>query len=368
MIKRYFASFTLICILVSLQTTVYSAGTNSYPALEISNLDSVSQLHGDPINADLRIFMAGNQFVVMDQLVRAFKNIYPQYSTIFYVTLPPGTELNWILTGGIEFFSAESLADKGLTLKVMPDVFSTINTGHLQQLADANLIEERYTYAHNRLALMVRADDPLSGTSLTTAADFYNLMANSAVRISEPDISNQGIERHIWQMYTAASKDVFPSDPAILALDPKMFTPANLASDPLNSLRRIVYLDKLNGGTTTISHIAHHLETPVWLRDRSVDVGAIWITEGLYAINRLGGIDLGLVDISAVDANGNYLDRRDKVNYMIARVNYSKTSHNEQAAQDWISFLQSEVGQAIYVKAGFQGASTSELTTSFVYP
>lgn len=347
--------------------SAHASGDNGYTALEVSDLDPVSQLHGDPINADLRIFMAGNQFVVMDQLVRAFKEQHPQYDNIFYVTLPPGTELKWIQNGGVEFYSHESLADEGLILPVMPDVYSTINTGHLQQLADAGLIRKHYTYAHNRLALMVKAESPLAWSSIQTTGEFYNLMADPNVRISEPDVANQGIERHIWQMYTAATKDVFADDTSIQALDPTMFTPSLLSADPENSLRRIVYYDKVNDGVTKISHIAHHLETPAWLRDNTVDLGPVWITEALYAINRLGESDLAPVYIDAVDKNGNYLDRRDKVSYMITEVEGVMDRRHKRAAKDWINFLRSDTAQGIYMTAGFQGATPDELSTPFVY-
>lgn len=347
---------------------VAQAGTSGeLHSLEIDELSPVSQLHGDPINADLRIFMAGNQFVVMDQLVRAFKAEYPQYEEIFYVTLPPGTELSWILEGGVEFYSRDSLADEGLKLKILPDVYSTINTGHLQQLYEAGLIDRYYTYAHNRLALMVSASDPLAYQSIDTA-QFYALMADPQTHISEPDISNQGIERHIWQMYTAATKTVFPDDPAVQAMDPTMFDPARLSEDPPNSLRRIVYHDKAEAGITEISHIAHHLETPAWIRDGTVRLGPVWITEAMYAINRLGETDLAPVYIDGKDLDGAWLDRRDKVNYMVTLVRGEHDRRRKRAAQAWIDFLRSDTAQGIFEAAGFQPATPEELSEPYVYP
>ena len=55
----------------------------------------ITQFHGDPESAQLRLFMAGNQFVVMDNLIAEFKKQYPKYQEIYYVTIPPGKELEW---------------------------------------------------------------------------------------------------------------------------------------------------------------------------------------------------------------------------------------------------------------------------------
>ena len=354
-------------VVLGMSSIVHAGTSGEYLSLEVSDLSPVGQLHGDPINADLRIFMAGNQFVVMDQLVKAFQEQYPQYKEIFYVTLPPGTELSWILAGGVEFFSPDSLATQGLQLKIRPDVYSTINTGHLQQLYDAGLIESYYTYAHNRLALMVSASDPLAYQSIDTA-QFYALMADSQTHVSEPDITNQGIERHVWQMYTAATKTVFPDDADVQAMDAKMFDPAKLPLDPPGSLRRIVYYDKVEAGITEISHIAHHLETPAWIRDGTVRLGPVWITEAMYAINRLGETDLAPVYIDGKDLNGAWLDRRDQVNYMVTRLRGAHDQRHKQAAEDWIEFLRGDTAQGIYEAAGFQGATLDELSVPYVYP
>ena len=40
--------------------------------------------------ADLVLFMAGNQFMVMKEIVAEFKTQYPEVKNIFYETLPPG--------------------------------------------------------------------------------------------------------------------------------------------------------------------------------------------------------------------------------------------------------------------------------------
>ena len=54
-------------------------------------------------SADLILFMAGNQFMVMEELLLAFQKEFPEVKKIFYETLPPGLELKQILAGGAVF-------------------------------------------------------------------------------------------------------------------------------------------------------------------------------------------------------------------------------------------------------------------------
>ncbi|MDH3871282.1 MAG: substrate-binding domain-containing protein, partial [Gammaproteobacteria bacterium] len=341
----------------------------------MAETEIVGQFHGDPMTADLRLYMAGNQFVVMDQLVEAFQARHPEVEEIFYVTIPPGQERNWILQGGIEIHAENSLAPKGFTLSVMPDVYTTVNKGHMDQLEAAGLITQFYTYTHNRLVLMARASDATELPNVTPTADpgvfeidglnFYDLMADSGVRISEPDIINQGIERHIWQMYVNVSKAKFPDDESIQDLVPNMFIPENLASDPLTSLRKIVYYDKSCGNIrpdlppgdqpepfcfdpATIITLIHHLETPFNLRNDIADVGPVWATEVFYQRNRLDQNDVVAIEITGENAvTGDDFNRGDKVNYLATIVEGVMDPGHKLAAKAWIDFLRSDEAQDI---------------------
>ncbi|MGB8333276.1 MAG: hypothetical protein WCE56_02160, partial [Desulfobacterales bacterium] len=50
--------------------------------------------------ADLVLFMAGNQFMAMADIVATFREAHPEIGKIFYETLPPGMEFKQILSGG----------------------------------------------------------------------------------------------------------------------------------------------------------------------------------------------------------------------------------------------------------------------------
>ncbi|MGD8241314.1 MAG: hypothetical protein PVF59_00710, partial [Desulfobacterales bacterium] len=62
-------------------------------------------LHGleDMAQAELVIFMAGNQFMAMAELMAAFRDAHPGIGPIYYETLPPKMELRQILAGGAMF-------------------------------------------------------------------------------------------------------------------------------------------------------------------------------------------------------------------------------------------------------------------------
>jgi hypothetical protein len=381
-------------------TMLVSTAAQAFFERTVAETEIVGQFHGDPMTADLRLYMAGNQFVVMDQLVEAFQVKHPEVEEIFYVTIPPGQERNWILQGGIEIHAENSLAPNGFTLSVQPDVYTTVNAGHMNQLFNAGLITRYYTYTHNRLVLMARDSDVGDLADVTPTADpgvyeidgldFYDLMADPAVRISEPDIINQGIERHIWQMYVNVSKAEFPADPAIQALVPNMFNPANLPSDPPNSLRKIVYYDKSCGNTrpdlpdghpdkpvpicpdtdiSTFITLIHHLETPFNLRNDIADVGPVWATEVFYQRNRLNQNDVVAIEITGENpATGDDFNRGDKVNYLATITEGVMQPSHKQAAKDWINFLRSDEAQDIMENVGFERATEAELATPFIYP
>ncbi|NOR40855.1 MAG: hypothetical protein GQ537_06580, partial [Gammaproteobacteria bacterium] len=215
----------------------------------------ITQFHGDPDNAQLRLFMAGNQFVVMDNLIAEFKKQHPKYEEIYYVTIPPGKELQWILQGGAEwrakdFTNVQELVKTdpndpstwvmnttgapgvGFKMLNMPDVYTTVARGHMNKLGDAGLVDKIFTYTHNQLAVMAHdtqsaslaaianddtiiadtVDDGKPGFNVDgelTAEGLYRLFASNQVFISEPDIKTQGIERHIWRMYTNTSHAVY---------------------------------------------------------------------------------------------------------------------------------------------------------------
>jgi hypothetical protein len=401
-------------------------------ALWVQNKDEteiITQFHGNPDKADLTLFMAGNQFVVMDNLIAEFKKQYPKYANIHYVTIPPGQERNWILQGGAEWrakdfpvvqelvkvdpsnpssWVMQNTSDVGVGFQMtkLPDVYTTVARGHMNSLAAAGIADEFFTYTHNQLALMAHttqvadissiADDDsvlfsgkpgFNGDGELTAEGLYRVLASDQVWLSEPDIQTQGIERHIWRMYTNTShaaygcpasghpvcsvvvNDVFPPAPDTCTNNATFF-----ASESDLSLRKIVYqLKRCDEGpytdpadATTFVTSVHHLETPANINEglgiSRLTVGPVWGTEVEFQQFRRNNPDIVAIRIDdSAGPDGKALNRSDDVNYLASALN--KVDKKPGAAKDFLNFLRSDEAQVILERAGFIPATQDELNT-----
>ncbi|MBC8433963.1 MAG: hypothetical protein H8D96_18785 [Desulfobacterales bacterium] len=84
--------------------------------LPVIPFDRSDDLHNLEIidSADMVLFMAGNQFMAMPEIIAGFQKEYPDINKIYYETLPPGLELKQILVGGAQF--------RDIILDVFPDI------------------------------------------------------------------------------------------------------------------------------------------------------------------------------------------------------------------------------------------------------
>ena len=251
--------------------------------------------------ADLVLFMAGNQFMVMPELISAFQARYPEIKKIFYETLPPGLELKQILAGGAVW--------QNKVFAVYPDVYSSVNQKAMQILAQQGHIQPKddHLYLHNRLTLMVPRGNPAKITSV-------NDLARDDVRISQPDPENEDIAYHIIDMYRQAGG---------------------------NALVKRIMEEKRAAGTTLFT-LVHHRETPMRIENITVDVGPVWVTEAVQA--RAARLAVDVIE------PGDQLDQRDKINYYICRL---KDGLHPQNAQKFIDFILSPAAQTIYQNFGF---------------
>ncbi len=416
-----------------------SATAEAFWVQNLPETEIITQFHGDPESAQLRLFMAGNQIVVMDNLIAEFKRQYPKYEEIYYVTLPPGKELQWILQGGAEWKAADfpnvqelvkadpndpttwymSTTDApgtGFKMTQLPDVYTTVARGHMTSLAAAGLVDEYFTYTHNQLAVMAHStqlpalqaiadDDSIIQESIDdgkpgfnasgelTAEGLFRLLASGQVTVSEPDIKSQGIERHIWRMYTNAShavfgcpasghpvcnvtvNDVFPSQ-----ADNETGMSEFFAGESDLSLRKIVYfmkrfdvgpyVDPLDATTFVTS--VHHLETPANIEEglpiSRLTVGPVWGTEVEFQQFRKDNPDIVAFRVSNdAGPDGKALNRSDDVNYLAAKID-TANEKNSNAARDFLDFLKSAEAQVILEHAGFIPATADELNTTITLP
>ena len=252
-------------------------------------------------SADLVLFMAGNQFMVMGEIIYEFQDKHPDIKKIFYETLPPGLELKQILSGGAVF--------KGKTLHVRPDIYTSVNKKGMKILEESGFIKNNdyKLYLHNRLTLMAPKGNPAKIESVLD-------MGRNDVRISQPDPENEDIAFHIIDMYRQAGGE--------------------------DLVHRIMEEKRAEG--TTVFTIVHHRETPLRILKKTVDVGPVWATEVIYA--KSSGLAFDVVE------PGEDLDQRDKINYYVCKLS---NAPNPENAQKFLDFITSQSAQNIYKKYGF---------------
>jgi len=273
---------------------------NDLPVIPAGRSDDLHNLEIAD-SADLTLFMAGNQFMVMGEIIYEFQDNHPDIKKIFYETLPPGLELKQILSGGAFF--------KGKTLHVRPDIYTSVNEKGMKILEESGFIKKNdyHLYLHNRLTLMVPEGNPAKIESVLD-------MGCDDVRISQPDPENEDIAFHIMDMYRqAGGKDL---------------------------VYRIMEEKRAEG--TTIFTIVHHRETPLRILKKTVDVGPVWATEVIHA--KSSGLAFDVVE------PGEDLDQRDKISYYVCKLS---NAPNPENAQKFLDFITSQSAQNIYKKYGF---------------
>lgn len=275
-------------------------GSKKLPVIPPERQDDLHHLEF-AYSADLILFMAGNQFMAMDEIVRAFRKKHPRVEKIFYETLPPGLELKQILAGAAIF--------RNKKLDVYPDVYSSVSENGMRVLEEKDHIRkgDYHLYLHNRLCLMVPAGNP---AGIRSVAD----LARDEVRISQPDPQNEDIAFHIIDMYRQAGGD---------------------------ELVRRIMREKRAQGTTILTKV-HHRETPERIINKTVDVGPVWATEVIHA--KAQGLDVDGVE------PGEALDQRDRINYYVCAM---KNAPNPENASKFLEFIRMPIAQKIFGKYGF---------------
>ncbi len=252
-------------------------------------------------SADLVLFVAGNQFMVMKELLGAFQEEHPDVKKVFYETLPPGLELKQILAGGAVF--------RDTVIDVIPDVYASVTEKAMERLEEGHFISkgQYLLYLHNRIVLMVPEGNPANILSVSD-------LGREEVRISQPNPDYEDIAYYIVEMYQQAGGQ--------------------------SLVKRIMEQKRAEG--TTILTIVHHRETPLRIEKKTVDVGPVWATEIIHA--RQGGLAVEAVE------PGKDLDQRNNINYYICRLN--DAPHQENAAR-FCDFIKSARAQGIYEAYGF---------------
>jgi len=288
----------------------WSHGTNN-PALEkgvefqVPDIDNVPDLHGNPSQPRLVLFVVGNQFMVMPALLRAFEAGHPELrGRIFYETLPPGILRKQIAANGIVTLG-------NFTLQVQPDVFEA-GLDAVQEMEKAQIVERPVSYATNDLAIMVRKGNSLNIRSL---AD----LGEDGIRLAMPNPGWEGVARQISLALGKAGGEA-------------------LVDKVMNQ--------KVKDGSTFLTQI-HHRQTPMRILNGQSDAGVTWTSEVVFQ-EQIGN------PVEAVRIPGG---QNISGTYCAAML---KNAPHRQAASAWISFLVSAAAQKAYAEYGFKAVPAAK--------
>src|SRR5579875_561184 len=281
----------------------WSGGANNPAAykgyiFEVPQINNVPDLHGNPCDARLVLFIAGNQFMVLPRLIEAFEAQHPDLKgRIYYETLPPG-----ILLRQMENRNTVTLGN--LTLAVRPDIYEA-GARRLAALAAQGKVRSVVRYASNDLAIMVRKGNPKHIRSLRD-------LGRPDVRVSMPNPEWEGVAQLIEQSLRKAGGE---------------------------ELAHQIMVNKRQQGTTFLTHI-HHRQTPMRIVEGVSDAGVTWQSEVKFQ-ERIGNPIEGVQIPPKYNTTGIY-----------AAGVITDAPHPE-AAEEWVKFLSTKTAQSIYRSYGF---------------
>ena len=260
----------------------------------VPGVDNVPDIFGDINDPQLVIFMGGNQFMVLDDLIAAFKKEYPQYQRILVETLPPGLLMEQIKSG--------SLLIGNMRISLKPDIYTT---GKNTIKENKELFSSTIPFTATKLALMVQKGNPKNITSLQD-------LSKENIRISMPDKAIEGIGKNIADAYVKAG------------------------GQPLHDA---IMKQKVADSSTFITQI-HHRQSPMRILYNQSDVAPVWETEVFYQQSIGHPVD-----------KVNIPEAYNKIAVTAAGV--LKDAPHKEAAIHFMEFLVSEKSKSIFKKYGF---------------
>jgi len=265
----------------------------------------------DSYSSDLVMYLAGNQFMAMEELIQDFQKKNPDIESVYVETIPPGQILKGqILKQGK--INGEKTAQN-------PDLYASVNLGHLKKLKAKKVMEKYIIYTHNQLELMVAKGNP----------------------------------KKIKGPHDLGRKDLVQSHPNPLTEGIFKFYGSQMLKDL--GLYQEVTADKKCKGCWAVENKTwftqrHHRETPFRIENGQADVGIVWSTEVQHAkaANR---------PIDGVKIPAPY-NMAHKVGYAIGELTNGK---NHKNAQRYLDYLTTSDAQNIYASYGFVKASKKDL-------
>ena len=266
---------------------------------------------GDSYTSDLVMYLAGNQFMVMEELIQDFQKSNPGIKTVYVETIPPGQILK-------KQILAQGEID-GQKTNQTPDLYASVKIAHLKKLNQKGLMEEGMIYTHNKLELMVAKGNPKN------IKGAHDLGRDDLVQ-SHPNPLTEGI----FKFY---------------GID--MLKQIGLY-EKVTADKKCKSCWAIEGKTWFTSR--HHRETPHRIEKGEADTGIVWTTEVVHAKREGRAID----GVAIADAH----NQGNKVAYAIGPLTKAKNMDNAKA---FMKYLMTPKAQSIYKSYGFVPASEEEL-------
>jgi molybdate transport system substrate-binding protein len=265
----------------------------------VPGIDNVPDLYGDVVDPQLVVLFAGNQYMVVPDLLAAFRRAHPQYERIFVETLPPGVLAEQLEQG--------ALIVGNMRIALKPDVYAAGRARMQQMQRSGKRFAQTVDYARNRLTIMTYMGNP------NQIAGWQDL-ARPGLPVCMPNPKWEGI----------AANAIIPA----------------LRAAGGEALVRQIYEEKVEAGSTFLTQI-HHRQTPLRIMEGKCAAGAVWYTEAYYHAS-LANHPVALV---ALPEGHNHI--------AVYAAGVLEDAPHRQAGQDFLEFLGSPQGQAVYRKYGF---------------
>lgn len=277
----------------------WSAPLVSGVNITVPGVDNVPDFHGDVNDPQLVVFFAGNQYMLVNTLLKEFQESHPEYQRVFAETLPPGILARQVETG--------SIVVGNMRIALRPDVF-TAGHGRMTELqADKHWFSAIENYAANRLAIMTYAGN-------ADRVENWRDLARPNLKICMPNPQFEGIAQHA----------IIPA----------------LRKTGGESLVNAIYKTKVADGTTILTHI-HHRQTPMMIMQGACAAGAVWYTEAYFQA-KIAHHPIALVSIPH------------KYNKTVTyAAGIMRDAPHPKAAAAFMKFLAGPQAQALYRKYGF---------------
>lgn len=263
---------------------------------------------------DLNLWLAGNQFFAMPDVLEAWQREDPKVVGI--ITLPPGDVMSAVLLGGWTF--------QGQAYRFTPDVVGQVEVAPLQKLAAKGMADRYVTYMHNKLVLMVAKGNPkqIKGVQDLARGDLEIRLPNPLTEgITKTYAKPMLVTHNLWDRLSGGKPDCKEC------------------------------LGAPNVWFTTV----HHREIPEGIKAGKTDVGIVWATEYLNARKEGAAVDMVPLDRAA--------SMEDAVIYVASAI---KTAPHAALGAKYVQWLLSDAAQSAYAGWGFIGATAGDRARGLV--